>query len=296
MADLAIFIGCKTGSVATRNWSLPPPTTKIIHLDIDRSVIGKNYPTEIGIVADAKAALQDLLSSLESGEKKSSPHSHLLHEIRSSAERWWKALQPRLNSADFPLSAYRVVHELQKLLPTESILTVDSGVAIPVMAACYQQREAGRRIIFPRAHGGLGYAIPAAMGAKIALPDKAVVALVGDGSMGFAAGELETARRLNLPIVFLVLNNSSFDWIKTLQWLIGQKDFFGVDFSPLDYSRIGKAFGCQGVRVKSPDHLTKALKKALRSEKPCVIDIPVKPMHQELPPVASWLEKKGERE
>jgi len=69
-----------------------------------------------------------------------------------------------------------------------------------------------------------------------------------------------------------------------------------VDFSPLDYSRIGKAFGCQGVRVKSPDHLTEALKKALRSEKPWVIDIPVKPMHQELPPVASWLEKKGERE
>ena len=295
-ADLVVFIGCKTGSVATRNWTLPTRDTKIVHIDIDPAEVGKNYPTEVGIVADAKAALQDLLSALEKIKQGSSSRSPLLKEIRRSADRWWQSLQPRLNSADFPLSAYRVVHELQELLPADSILTVDAGVATPVVAACYQQREAGRRILFPRAHGGLGYAIPAAIGAKIALPDKVVVALVGDGSMGFSAGELETARRLNFPIIVLVFNNSGFDWIKTLQWLQGQREFFGVDFTPLDYSLAGEAFGCQGLRINSPDQLTDALKEALRSEEPWVIDIPVKPMHQELPPVAWWMEKKEESE
>jgi len=295
-ADLAAFIGCKTGSVATRNWTLPPPSTRIIHIDIDPSEVGKNYPTEIGIVADAKAALQDLLSFFISENKVIQPRTELLNEIRSSSARWWQSLKPRLNSAHFPLSAYRVINELQHLLPADCILAVDSGVAIPMMAACYQQREAGRKILFPRAHGGLGYAIPAAIGAKTTFPDKSVVALVGDGSMGFSAGELETARRLNLPIVFLVFNNSGFDWIKTLQWLHRQREFFGVDFTPVDYSRVGEAFGCRGVRVNSPHHLTEALKKALRSDEPWVIDIPVKPMHQELPPVASWEEMKGERE
>ncbi|TKJ30729.1 acetolactate synthase [bacterium (candidate division B38) B3_B38] len=295
-ADLAVFIGCKTGSVATRNWTLPPPTTRIIHIDIDPSEVGKNYPTEVGIVADAKAALQDLFSFFISEKKVTQPRTELLNEIRRSSTCWWQSLQPRLNSADFPLSAYRVINELQHILPEDCILAVDSGVAIPMMAACYQQREAGRKILFPRAHGGLGYAIPAAIGVKTAFPDKPVVALVGDGSMGFSAGELETARRLNLPIVFLVFNNSAFDWIKTLQWLHRQREFFGVDFTPVDYSRVGEAFGCRGVRVNSPDQLTEALKKALRSEEPWVIDIPTKPMHQELPPVASWEEMKGERE
>ena len=114
--------------------------------------------------------------------------------------------------------------------------------------------------------------------------------------MGFSAGELETARRLNLPIVFIVFNNSGFDWIKTLQWLHRQREFFGVDFTPVDYSRVGEAFGCRGVRVNSPHQLTEALKKSLRSDEPWVIDIPIKPMYQELPPVASWEEMKGERE
>lgn len=290
-ADLVILIGCRTGSVATRNWSLLNANARIIHIDIDYAEIGKNYSVDIGLIADAKAALQHIIREFkEKAKDLSSTFNKRSQEIKSKAEAWWKSLQSKLNSSEKPVNPYRFIKELEQIISHDCIITVDPGTPTPFTAACLRLKEAGRRTLFPRAYGGLGYAIPAAIGAKLASPQSQVIALVGDGSLAFCPFELETAVRFSLPLTFILFNNSTFSWIKTLQHLYCYRKYFSVDFSAIDYCKLAESMGCSATKVADPDEIKPALQRAFKSQKPWLIDLVIKPLHQELPPVAPWLE------
>lgn len=293
-ADLAMFVGCKTDSVTTLNWTLPANhgSVKIIQVDVDPAEIGNTYPVEAGLAGDARTTLRALIAEIKHqgaaqlGDGAREPWADFA-ALRSA---WWAQEEPKLSSAAVPLKPQRVMRALQQLLPPNSVIVADAGTGTPFTSAFYPS-PAGRHVIIPRGYGGLGYAIPGVIGAKLARPNAPVIGLVGDGSFGMSCGELETITRLNLPVVLLLFNNASFGWIKTLQHLYRDKRYLSVDFSTdTDYAAIAQGFGLRGVRVREAAELEPALRAALASNQPTFMDVITESEVSETPPVQKWLE------
>jgi len=169
------------------------------------------------------------------------------------------------------------------------VVVADAGTMTLFTAAQFRTRRAGRSIVIPRAHGGLGYALPATVGAACARPSERIVGLVGDGSFGMSGMELATIASLRLPITILLFNNGSFGWIKMLQKLYHGERYLGVDFTGnMDAIAIAEAFGIHGDRISHPDQLGPAIREAMVSKEPRFIDIPTKSEVEEIPPVHAW--------
>ncbi|MEM2876192.1 MAG: thiamine pyrophosphate-binding protein [Candidatus Bathyarchaeia archaeon] len=286
-ADLVMFVGCKTGSVSTIKWTLLDEGKKIIHVDIDPREIGKNYRTHVGVVGDAKLSLKAIIDAVK--EKTKGEDSKRIQEIRRKAEEWWREAEAMMDSPSEMIRPQIVIKELQNALPSGSTLVVDAGTPTPYVAAYYKVLEPGRRVVMARAHGEIGYALPGVVGAKLADPKRNAFALCGDGSFVIALGELETISRLGAPLTIVVFNNGCYSWIKTLQHIYCEKRYYEVDFADVDYCKIAEGFKLVGKRVEDRKDLEKAFREALKSETPMVIDIPVVPMHVELPPIESWI-------
>ena len=167
-ADTILFIGCRAGSVTTERWRSPGPGRTIVHIDSDPQVIGANYATEVAIVADARLALEALVAELEA--RQSLPGQ----DGKARAARAWEAklaaLAPLTASDETPIRPERVVATLSRLLDDDAIVVADPGTPCPYVSAQYRWRKAGRQFISNRAHGALGYALAAAMGAHVGAP------------------------------------------------------------------------------------------------------------------------------
>jgi acetolactate synthase-1/2/3 large subunit len=293
-ADLVMFVGCKTDSVTTLNWSLPANDgrVKVIQIDVDPAEIGNTYHVEAGLAGDARTTLRSLIAEVR--------HLGATQISDGAREPWadfaglrstWRAQEePKMSSSAFPLKPQRVMRALQQLLPPNSVIVADAGTGTPFTSAFYPS-PAGRHVIIPRGYGGLGYAIPGVVGAKLARPNSTVIGLVGDGSFGMSCGEMETIARLRLPVTLLLFNNAMYGWIKTLQHLYRDKRYLSVDFSAdTDYAAIAQGFGLHGVRVREAAELEPALKAALAGNRPTFIDVASESEVTETPPVQKWLE------
>ena len=287
-ADLILYVGCKTDSVTTAGWSLPHPSTKqtILHLDVDPTEIGRNYSTAIGLVGDAKLGLADLAAAVR--EAGPASRANPLAGLEDSISAFWDDFEAKAAATTTPIKPQRVIQVLAQLLLHNSIIVADAGTPTPFTAA-YLRSAAGRQVIIPRGYGGLGYAIPGVLGAKLAQPEATVVGLMGDGSFGMSAGELETVARLGLPVTLVQFNNACFGWIKVSQELFHDGRCFGVDFSSdTDHAGIAHGFGLRGVRVEDPQDVEPALREALASDCPTFIDIVTECETTELPPVEKF--------
>ncbi len=286
-ADLILFVGCKTDSVTTLGWTLPPRRSPpaLIHLDVDPAEIGRNYPTTLGLVGDARLGLADLLAALP---RRFQGRREWLTGLERERERFWADFARRAASTERPIRPQRVIECLIRLLPRDSILVADAGTPTPFTAAYYPS-PAGRYVVIPRGYGGLGYAIPGVLGAKLAQPEATVVGLMGDGSFGMSAGELETVARLGMPVLIVQFNNGCFGWIKVSQHLEYNGRCFGVDFSrETDYTAIARGFGLAGYRVDDPAELEKVLREALACGRPAFVDVVTACETEEVPPVEKW--------
>jgi acetolactate synthase-1/2/3 large subunit len=165
----------------------------------------------------------------------------------------------------------------------------DAGTPCPYLSAYYEFRRAGRHFITNRAHGALGYALPAAVGAQIGRPAAKCVAIMGDGSFGFASGELETVARLGLPIAMVVIANGTFGWIKAGQKAGFAGRYFSVDFTPGQHARIAEAYGIRAWRVEDPEDLRPTLAAALEAGTPSLVDVVTQPLHEARAPVSEWV-------
>ncbi|MGH2524718.1 MAG: thiamine pyrophosphate-binding protein, partial [Anaerolineales bacterium] len=293
-ADLVMFVGCKTDSVTTLNWTLPANRgqVKIIQLDVDPDEIGNTYPVEAGLAGDARTSLRVLLVEIKGQAAKLDGHFERepWADFAGMRTAWRAQQEPKMVASTSPLKPQRVMRALQEWLPPNSVIVADAGTGTPFTSAFYPS-PAGRYIIIPRGYGGLGYAIPGVVGAKLARPNAPIIGLVGDGSFGMSCGELETIARLNLPVVLLLFNNAQFGWIKTLQHLYREQRYLSVDFSAdTDYTAIAQGFGVRGVRVEDGAALEGALKSALASDRPTFIDVATESEVTETPPVAKWLQ------
>lgn len=287
-ADVILYVGCRTDSVTTAGWTLPPLDTDkiILHLDIDPAEIGRNYRTDVGIVGDAKLGLSDVLTALQDSDP--APRPNPLEELEEEVAAFWNEFEAKAAAMTTPIKPQRMIRTLERLLPTDSIIVADAGTPTPFTAA-YFRSKAGRQVIIPRGFGGLGYAIPGVVGAKLARPDATVVGLMGDGSFGMSAGELETVGRLGLPVTIIQFNNACFGWIKVSQELLYDGRHFGVDFSAdTDHVGIAQGFGLRGVRVEDPDKVESVIRAALTADRPTFIDVISVCETVELPPVEKF--------
>ena len=282
-ADCVFFIGCRAGSVTTERWRSPAPGTTVLHLDNDPAVIGACYETEAAIVADARLGLEALAGALSGAPKGGAGR------VAAAKRAKWAAFAEIAKSEEAPIRPERVIAELQAALPDDAVVCADPGTPCPYFSAWYEWPKAGRHFLTNRAHGALGWSLGASIGAQIGRPDAKVVAAMGDGSFGMSVGELETIKRLNLPITVIVFSNSVFGWIKA-----GQKSGFGaryfsVDFSRTDHAAVAAAYGIKSWRVETPEDLAGALRDAIAHDGPVLVDVIAQPLQEAAAPVSEWV-------
>lgn len=285
-ADVVLFVGCRAGSVTTERWRSPPRSAAIIHIDSDPMVIGANYETEVAIVSDARLALAALAKALAARSPVGQGGA-----VRAM-DAWQKklaAFRPLADSTGTPIRPERVIDALMGLLDEDAILVADPGTPCPYFSAHYRQRKAGRQFITNRAHGALGYALGAAMGAHVGRPDVKTVAAMGDGSFNFACGEFETMVRHKMPITSIVFSNSVFGWIKAGQNAGFGQRFYNVDFGRTDHAAVASAFGLKAWRVEDPSEVAPVLRQALAHDGPTLVDIISQPLHEAAAPVSEWI-------
>jgi acetolactate synthase-1/2/3 large subunit len=287
-ADAIFYIGCRCGSVTTEKWSLPSnPDTTIIQMDINSTVIGNNYAVRHALVADAKTgltALTEAITDMLGGKTADKLDPETIPRLRAD----YVAAMPEFQADDIPIRPERFVTEFSAAMPRDAIVIADPGTPTPYLAAYYRLPQAGRWFVANRAHGALGYSLPAAVGAHFARPNNKIAAVMGDGSFGFTSGELETISRLKIPVVLIVLANSVFGWIKAGQRVMGGK-YFSVDFSSTDHTKIARAYGVDARRIEQPEDLKDALGWALNADEPILLDVVVQPLNEAKAPVSKWI-------
>ncbi|MGI8475969.1 MAG: thiamine pyrophosphate-binding protein, partial [Thermomicrobiales bacterium] len=296
-ADLVIFVGSRTDSTTTHHWSVPPihGDVKAIQVDVEPFEIGNNYRLVAPLAGDAKLALADLLAAAPNPAAIAARNRDRIDGLVAERDRYWADIEVQAAGVSRPIKPQRVVRAMRELFDDDVLIVADPGTPTPYLAAQYELRRAGRTTVIPRAHGGLGYAIPGVVGAHFAAPGRRVVGMTGDGSFGMSVGELETITRLNLPIVIIQCSNGTFGWIKELQHLYHDDRYFSVDFNPVDYAAIAKGFGFQSEQVVDSEEVAPALRRALADGRPYFVDIVTESQITETPPVAAWTAAEARR-
>lgn len=286
-ADLVIFMGIRAGSTTTARWEAPKPGTRIVHFDSDPMVIGANYPTEVGVVGDLRLSLTEVNAVLDrrgAGEVFGGADA-----VAARKARKFDRFLELAESDEAPIRPERVIATLNRLLPPDATIVSDPGTSCPYMSAYYQQELPGRYFITNRAHGALGYSLSASLGAWYGRPASKTVALMGDGSFGFTAGELETVTRHRAPITFVVLSNANFGWIKASQMADKGARYYNVDFARVDHAAVAAAYGVKSWRVEDPGQLDKVLAEAIAHDGPTLVDVVVQPLEEAAAPVRRWM-------
>jgi acetolactate synthase-1/2/3 large subunit len=291
-ADLIIFAGSSTDSAATDGWKNPDAKSgvKAIQIDISELELGNNYRV-LPLLGDARDTLRGI-SKLLPG-KVSEPRREWARKAKLEREKYEARLAEFEKSLGDTIHPFSVARAIERVAPDDAFLAVDPGISAVYTAAFTRLAKSGRRTAYNFAMGALGYAIPAAIGAKTGLPDKAVIGLVGDGSFGFAAGELETAARLCLDITYVIFDNRSFGWIRGTEFVM-KKTTLSADygrftnFAEVDYVKIAEGFGLRGFSAGSISEFEKLLRECLTARGPRLIAVRMAPEDKLLPPVPGW--------
>ena len=277
--DTYIVIGSNLGDMTTKRWRLPGANAKIIHIDLDPNVMGANLKEEVSIVADAKLALQVLIEASEASglKKKGCPWTDWVNEVQLMVTSWRKEFQKLAQNAGSPgtINPYFVLNVLNTLIGPEDVVVADTGYMGAFAAALIEVKSPGRKYV--RTAGSLGWGFPASLGAQVALQDKSrVICIMGDGGMGYHVADIETAVRMGLPVVVVLLNNSTLAFEYHLQKFIYKQVMPEVnDFTEVDYGAVAKAFGAYGEKVTEAGDVEGALRRALDSGRPALVDFAI---------------------
>ena len=270
-ADLVCYVGSETGSMSTHFWQVPPPGTAAIQIDIDAEAIGRNYPAAVGLCGDAATVIAMMLA--RAGEPMSRPE---WTATAAQAVADWRAEHPELLSEAVPVRPERICSELSEHTPSDAIVVVDTGHAGMWMGGMFDVAE-GQDYL--RSAGHLGWAFPAALGAKCAQPDRPVVCFTGDSGFWYHVAEIETAVRWGINAVTVVNNNASGNQSKRgfdrayggVQTERGASELW--KFKMVDFAALADEIGALGLRVTKPADFAPALAQALESGRPAVIDV-----------------------
>jgi len=253
------------------------PGAKLIHVDIDPDEIGRNYPAEIGVVADLKNALKVLNRAARRLYPEGRKNDALRADIAANRAAFLRDNAEACASDQFPMRPERILAEVRELLPRNAVITTDVGWNKNGVGQQFPIYEPGS-VLTPGGFATMGFGAPAALGAKLADPSRVVVSLVGDGGFGQNPAVLATAFEEDIPVIWVVMNNFAFGTIAGLQkahfgttlGTVFEKN--GAPYSP-DYAAIARAYGVDGIKITKADEFKPALDAAIKSGRPCVIDV-----------------------
>jgi acetolactate synthase I/II/III large subunit len=276
-SDCLLVVGCKLGEIATKRYALPPQSIPLIHLDIVAEEIGRCRPAAVALWGDAKAGLEDLSEALaDEARRVRHERADYVAEIPTRMAAWREEAAPRLDSTERPIHMARLCRELNTALPASSILVADGGFAGHWTGLLYDTKSPGRHFVPDRGLASIGYGLPGGIGAALAAPATPVVTITGDGGFNMTLGELETARRANIGLTIVVVNNAASGYVKALQHAMFRGRYQSSDLVEMDYAAIARAMGCNGIRVEDPDQLGAALRTGLGERtRPTVLDVVV---------------------
>ncbi|MFH1241445.1 MAG: thiamine pyrophosphate-binding protein [Pseudomonadota bacterium] len=296
-ADVVLLIGGRMGDVdfwgQPPAWG-PPQDQKWIQIDISPESIGLNRPVDLALVGDARGTLRALLKAVKArtGPKPENPQ---FKDAREAQETWLRQWDEGARSESSPIHPLRLMREIREFFPREAIMCSDGGTTA-VWSFYLNRIYEPRTFLWAADSGHLGSGVPYAIAAKLARPQVPVYCITGDGSFGFNAMELETARRVGAPVVIIIANDLGWGMIRSAQKLVHEERFIGVDFYPdIRYDRLAEALGCYGEQVTRPEQIRPALERAVDSGLPAVLDVAVDPQVHGFPPDlevldALWME------
>jgi thiamine pyrophosphate-dependent acetolactate synthase large subunit-like protein len=264
------------------------PGTAIIQIDIEGRDIGRYYPVEVGIQADAGETCRALLEAL-GPERGAAARAAWRTEAETLRAQRRARLAAEASLGAKPVKPQRVYAELRRVLPPETIVTLDAGAA-PAYGYDRLEFAQPRTLLTPLDLGGLGFAFPAALGAKLGRPDAPVLAVHGDGGFLMNAQEIETAVRHHIPVVTLVMNNNCWGSEKAYQKQFYDGRYIGCDIGNPRYDQLARLFGAAGYYVEHPDQVGDVMKTALAAGTLAIVEIPIDP--EELPSPATAVRRK----
>jgi acetolactate synthase-1/2/3 large subunit len=273
--DVLLAIGTRFSDRVTGKLSEFGRKTKLVHVDIDSSEIGKNVKGRVGLVGDAWTVVNALIAGMQ--QRKKTPT--------------WKDKVAQLKkdcTCDYdlksnPVKPQKVIHELSNLLPDDAIVTTEVGQN-QMWAAHFYRCTGKRTFITSGGLGTMGFGFPAAMGAKIARPESVVVDIAGDGSLQMVSHEFATAVENDIPIVVCLMNNGWLGMVKQWQKLFYGERYMATKFSGTpDFVKLAEAYGADAIRVEKHSEVAEAIKRGIKSEIPMLLDFMIDPEEDVLP-------------
>ena len=270
-ADVVLVVGSRLGPVDTANATaalIDPGRQTLIQIDVEPKNAGWSFPCDEALVGDAALVLSQLGNAIRD---MGAPPEETLGARRAALEHIRREqgffADPGYTSDEIPVLPQRIFAEIHRAIADDAFITCDAGENRLFMTHYFRTKSAGS-LIMPGI-GAMGYAIPAALAARLVYPDRQVLAVTGDGGFGMAMNGLMTALDEDIPIAVVVLNNGALGWVKH-----GQGDrVIASTFSDMNFAEIARAMGCGGIRVEEPDQLSGALAEALGANVPTVVDV-----------------------
>lgn len=292
-ADVILALGTRFKEADSSSWDEEYTfsfDTKMIQIDIESSEIGRNYPVEMGVVADVKEALAVLNEVAQELHPEGIRNEQLKQEIVAYRKEFKESNRAFVEDAAFPMQPQRILAEVRDVLPADAFITTDVGWNKNGVGQQFDILTPGT-ILTPGGFATMGFGSPAAVGAKIAFPNRVVVSLVGDGGFGQNPAVLATAAAENVPVIWIIMNNFAYGTIAGLQ-----KAHFdttlgtlfkreGEQYSP-DYAAIARAYGVEGIKIESAEQFKPALERAIQLNKPVVIDVAMQ--NNPVPTAGHW--------
>src|SRR3974390_769578 len=273
-ADLVCFVGTETGGMTTHFWAVPKIGTPAIQIASDPEARGRNDPLKASVLGDARVVLAKMAERADG--RTAAKRKHWVEQAQSICKEWYAKYKPMLESDAVPIRPERMCAELTRHVPDDGIVLVDTGHAGMWMGGMYDLRASTQS--YMRSAGHLGWAFPAALGAKAACPDRPVVCFTGDAGLWYHIAEIETAVRWKLNAVVLVNNNGGGNQSKR-----GFDRAYGGEptarsrelwtYNPMNFARLAEDMGALGIRVENAANIAPALRKALAANRPVVIDV-----------------------
>lgn len=273
-ADLVCFIGSKAGGMTTHFWQVPAPGVDAIQIDLEPSEIGRNYPLKAAVQGDARTVLANMANTMNIST--AAKRDNWRARTQKIVADWHEKYDPLLASDATPIRPERMCRDLTEKMPSNAFVVVDTGHAGMWMGGMFDVSSPDQDYV--RSAGHLGWAFPAALGAKCAVPDRPVVCFTGDAGFWYHIGEIETMVRWNINAVIVVNNNSAGNQSKTgFDRAYGGKQTEKAreiwNFTHVNFANIASEIGALGIRVEKPGEFKSALDQGLSANRPVIIDV-----------------------
>jgi len=276
-ADVVLALGCRLnpfGTTPQYGFDYWPKNAKLIQIDADHRTLGLTKKAWLGICADAKLSAARLLEHARALDPTRARNDATIRKIADAKKKWAEELEKLSSKGGEPISPRHALKLVSEALPKDCVVTTDIG-NISSVANSYLRFENPRRFLAAMSYGNCGYSYPTALGAKLARPDLPVVAYVGDGAWGMSLAEVMTAVRENIPVVTIVWNNAQWGAEKKNQVDYYNDRFVGTNLKNPDFAEVARAMGAQGIKVERESQIGDAVKTAISSGKPTVINLVV---------------------